>query len=132
MNYKKVLIVDDAQIDRYLAQKVMKKYDFASDVISVESAMDALSYIDAYKNDPGALPELIFLDINMPEMNGFDFLDAYKEFPDSIKRKCIIVMLSSSLHPEDKQRALDSPYVYRFLSKPINPDKLQELREIAK
>jgi CheY-like chemotaxis protein len=47
----------------------------------------------------------------MPEMNGFDFLDEYNKLPDPVKRKCIIVMLSSSLHTEDRERALISPYV---------------------
>jgi hypothetical protein len=64
-------------------------------------------------------------------MNGFDFLDEYNKFPDTIKRKCIIVMLSSSLHPEDHERASRSPYVYQFLSKPLTAEKLRMVNDSA-
>lgn len=130
-NHKRVMVVDDAPIDRMIAQKVMTRQGFAEQVVAAESAMDALQYLKSHEEDPDSLPSLIFLDINMPEMSGFDFLDAYNNLPETIKRKCIIVMLSSSLHPEDKQRALSSPYVFKFLSKPINPEKLKELESLG-
>ncbi|GGH22193.1 response regulator [Sphingobacterium alkalisoli] len=130
MNYKRVLVIDDAKIDRYMAEKIMKKYDFTDTVVMVESAMDGLELLEACLENPGSLPELIFLDINMPQMSGFDFLDEYARFPEHIKKKCIIIMLSSSIHPEDKYRAMESPYVYKFLSKPLNADKLQEVSQI--
>ena len=131
-NYKRVMVVDDAPIDRMIAQKVMTRQGFAEQVVAAESAMDALQYLKSHEEEPDSLPSLIFLDINMPEMSGFDFLDAYNNLPDTIKRKCIIVMLSSSLHPEDKERALSSPYVFKFLSKPISPDKLKELESLGR
>ena len=127
-NYKKVMVVDDALIDRVVAQKVMTRSAFAEEVIAVESAMDALEYLRTHDHETEELPSFIFLDINMPEMNGFDFLDEYQKLPDTVKKKCIIIMLSSSLHPEDQERALSSPYVCRFLSKPLNADKLRELQ----
>jgi len=130
MSYKKVLIVDDAAIDRLLAKKMMSKFSFATDVHTVESAMDALDMLKSCTPIPESLPELIFLDINMPQMSGFDFLDEYNKLPEDIKKKCVIVMLSSSLHPEDRDRALASPYVYKFMSKPISAEKLSELTKI--
>ncbi|SFH19891.1 response regulator [Pedobacter insulae] len=131
MKYRKVLIIDDAQIDRYMAEKMMKKYEFSNEIITVESAMDALELLESFKTNPEALPDLIFLDINMPQMNGFDFLDEYEKLPELIRKKCIIIMLSSSLHPEDRQRALQNPHVFTFLSKPINAEKLRELCEMT-
>jgi CheY-like chemotaxis protein len=128
ISFKKVMVVDDALIDRVVAKKVMTRHGFAEEVIAVESAIDALEYLNNHNQQTDELPSLIFLDINMPEMSGFDFLDEYQKLPDDIKRKCIIVMLSSSLHPEDEQRALSSPYVCKFLSKPLNADKLRELK----
>ena len=129
-NYHKVMIVDDAKIDRFLAEKVISKHSFAEEVVSVDSAIRALDYLTNYTEDEEALPDLIFLDINMPEMNGFEFLAEYKKLPENIKRKCIIVMLSSSLHPEDKELALQSPYVCQFLNKPLTKQKLQDVASV--
>lgn len=131
MNYRKVLVVDDALIDRYMAEKIMKKHGFTDEVVTVESAMDALELLEACIEDLGSLPELIFLDINMPKMSGFDFLDEYAKFPEQLKKKCIIIMLSSSMHPEDKHRALENPYVSKFLSKPLSLDILLEVSSIS-
>jgi CheY-like chemotaxis protein len=127
VNYKKVMVVDDELVDRIMARKVMTRYAFAEEVIVVESAIDALEYLTDPATDPEELPGLIFLDINMPEMNGFDFLDEYSKLPDPIKRRSRIVMLSSSLHPEDRVRALGSPCVCKFLSKPLTKEKLSEI-----
>lgn len=128
--YQKVMIVDDAKIDRFLAEKVISKHCFAAQVVSVESAKRALNYLTDHISDETALPDLIFLDINMPEMDGFQFLAEYKKLPENIKRKCIIVMLSSSLHPEDKELALQSPYVCQFLNKPLTRQKLMDVAAI--
>jgi len=129
MKFKKVMIVDDAEIDRYFAEKNMQKYNFAEEIITAESAIDALEYLSGHKETNEDLPNLIFLDINMPEMSGFGFLDEYAKLSSSIKKKCIIIMLSSSLHPEDRERAESSPYVCRFLSKPLTADKLNLVAE---
>ncbi|SKB59101.1 Response regulator receiver domain-containing protein [Parapedobacter luteus] len=94
----------------------------------MESAMDALAYLENCKSAPESLPDLIFLDINMPQMSGFDLLGEYQKLPEEIQKRCIIVMLSSSLHPEDRQRAMESPFVHKFISKPISASKLAELR----
>jgi CheY-like chemotaxis protein len=127
-HFNRVMVIDDAAIDRFIAEKILANANFSDEVISLESAMDALRYLESHQNVPDELPQLIFLDINMPEMSGFDFLDEYNKFPDKVKRKCIIVMLSSSVHPEDHVRASESPYVCQFLSKPLTPEKLSELK----
>ncbi len=125
--YKMVMIIDDNEIDRYVGESVIKMHKFAEAVVNVEAAKDALDYLIAHQDQPDLLPQLIFLDINMPEMNGFEFLEEYKHLPDSIKTNCIVMMLTTSLHEEDKQKAETCEYVYRFLNKPLNPEKLNSM-----
>ncbi|MCE7065108.1 response regulator [Dyadobacter sp. CY326] len=126
----RVMIVDDARIDRFLAEKIISRHAFAEEVVSVDSALGALEYLTKNSANDEALPDLIFLDINMPEMNGFEFLASYKTMPERIRSKCIIIMLSSSLDPEDKELALQSPYVRHFLNKPLTKQKLQEVTPV--
>jgi CheY-like chemotaxis protein len=126
--YKTVMIVDDNKIDRLLVELNVKRYDFAEEIISKGSAKSALEYLESSAAIPGTLPELIFLDIQMPEMDGFGFLDEYEKMPKSITNNCTIMMLSSSLDPKDMERAKKNQFVKKFISKPVNA---QILREIA-
>ena len=88
------MVIDDNEVDLYVSRRVIEKYSFADEVILMDSAKEALEYLKSHDGGPDTLPGLIFLDINMPEMNGFEFLDAYKQLSDNIKSNCIIMMLT--------------------------------------
>jgi len=126
-NYKLVMIIDDSKIDRLLVELNIKRYAFAEEIISKESAKSALQYLIASADCPEKLPEVIFLDIRMPEIDGFGFLNEYEKLPESVKENCVIMMLSSSLDPEDLDRAEKNRFVKRFVNKPINGQKLQDI-----
>jgi CheY-like chemotaxis protein len=123
--YKKVLVVDDNPTDRFIAKKMIEKCSFAQETILCESAQQALEYLRALEDEPDALPNFIFLDISMPGMDGYEFLEQYATFPEVIKAKCIILMLTTSLHPDDIERAQNNPLVIRFINKPISRGKLE-------
>ena len=123
--YKKVMIVDDNEIDRYIGSRNIKKYFFAENVILKESARAALNYLSSLENTPEELPQLIFLDIRMPEIDGFGFLEEYEKFPDVIRKNCIVMMLSTSLNPVDHDRVKNNQYVNRFINKPLDLEKLK-------
>jgi CheY-like chemotaxis protein len=125
--FKKVMVIDDNEIDRYIANRNITKYDFAEEVITMESSKAALNFLCSLKDTPDQLPQLIFLDIRMPEIDGFGFLEEYEKLPESVKKNCIIMMLTTSLNPSDHERAKNNQYVSRFLNKPLDKDKIDSL-----
>lgn len=127
---KKIMVIDDNEIDRYIAQMNIEGEEFASDIVLQESAKSALDYLKSLEQTPEELPEIIFLDIRMPDMDGFGFLDEYNKLPEVIRKKSIIMMLSSSLNPEDHEKANTNEYVSRFLTKPLDKVKLDQIKAI--
>ena len=121
------MVIDDSYTDRYIASYIIRKNNFASEIISQESAGNALKYLKELSVTPKDLPQLIFLDIHMPGIDGFGFLDEYDKLPDSVKSNCNIIVLSAWFSPDEKERAKKSIYVSRFLSKPLEKEHLEEL-----
>src|ERR1051326_7662990 len=103
MNYqfKKVMVIDDNHIDRYIAQMNIQVAAFAEEIVLKESARKGYEYLESLASRPDELPQIIFLDIKMPEIDGFGFLEMYNGLPEMIQKNCIIMMLTSSLSQED-------------------------------
>jgi len=123
--YKRVMVIDDNQIDRYIATRNIQKYRFAEEVIAKESARTALEFLKLLSEDVEKLPQLIFLDIRMPEIDGFGFLEEYEKLPEEVKTKCVVMMLSTSLNEGDHEKAKNNKYVKRFLNKPLDKEKIE-------
>lgn len=131
MTHKKVMVIDDMDLDRFVARQVLTRFGFSEEVILMETAKDALSYLQLRENVPSELPSLIFLDIQMPEMNGFGFLDRFEEMSEAITAKCPVVMLTSSVDPRDKQMARKHLHVKHYITKPLDKAKLDEVEHIG-
>ncbi|MEP7263675.1 MAG: response regulator [Bacteroidota bacterium] len=128
--FKKVMIIDDTKIDRYIASHTMKKTNFAREIIEFDLAKKAIVYLEENQHLPEALPEIIILDVRMPEMDGFQFLERLSLLPQSLKQSCCIVMLSSSLDPADHDRAERNPVVKKFMNKPLSKANLEEIKKL--
>lgn len=122
---KKILVIDDNATDRYIAKRMAEKHLFAEEIVLQESALEALEYILSLENTPHLLPQFIFLDINMPGMNGYEFLEEYTKLSETIKANCIIMMITTSIHPDDLKRAESNSSVIRFLNKPLDKEKFE-------
>ena len=116
-----VMLVDDNDIDLFLNKKFLRVAGITDNTISFNSALEALNYLKHNANFPEKLPSIILLDIQMPIINGFQFLELFEEIPHQVRESVSIYMLSSTTDPIDIECALDNPNVVNLLCKPLDP-----------
>lgn len=125
MDYKnKVMIVDDNPVDQLITEYILKFNHKKADIIVMTSASEALDYLAFNANVPQALPSLIFLDLDMPVMNGFDFLQRFKEYADEVKVGCRIVVVTASDVTGDIEKMKSDPHVIKLIAKPLHRHSL--------
>lgn len=125
--YPCVMLVDDNEIDNIINEKIIESNQFADKILVRQTGQDALDYLKEHENNDNALPDIIFLDINMPIMDGFQFLDEFEKMHANIHAKCKVIMLSSSISPKDIDRAASRIHVKKYLNKPLNSRYLQAI-----
>jgi CheY-like chemotaxis protein len=123
-----ILLVDDDEPTNFLNKMILEDVDCADTIEVAESGLSALSFLEsASENGSQSSPDLIFLDINMPAMNGWEFLEQYSNLDQQRKANVVIVMLTTSLNPDDRAKASKMPDVSGFETKPLTPEKLQAI-----
>lgn len=120
---KLAVLIDDNDIDLFVQKRFIEINRFAGQVITFRSPSEALEYFTR-GND---LPEIIFLDLNMPVMDGFDFLERYLTLPERIIHQSRVVVLTSSSSAADRERALRFSNVIDFVSKPLGANSLEKV-----
>ena len=121
------MIIDDNDIDNFITQRVLNKANFTTQVDICTSGSEALDYIKRNANNLERIPNVIFLDLNMPVVDGFVFLFEFEDFPQEVKNKCNIVVLSSLLDKMVIDKVLRNEYVSDFIPKPLTEAALQRL-----
>ena len=122
------MVIDDNPIDRFVVERIVLNLQYAKEVLSQDSARSAMEYLTENQDNLDRIPSIILLDINMPEIDGFGFLDMFEELNDAIKAHCKIVMLTSSMNDKDYNRSFSYKSVINFLHKPLSEEKLKEIK----
>jgi len=121
-----ILLIDDDSEDNFFHQMVIEEMNI---VDHIEVALNGVEALNFLKKENHTHPDIIFLDINMPKMNGWEFLEAYAKLNPDQKAKLLVVMLTTSINPLDKERAEQFPDIIGFNSKPLTKEMLNEILE---
>ncbi|MBZ4033271.1 response regulator [Flavobacterium sp. 17A] len=129
---EQILCIDDDPITLMLCKKVISKSSFSHEIITAQNGEEALHHFNTlkYTNDKNRRkPELIFLDLNMPIMGGWEFLDHFTSPDYNEFNSAPVIVLSSTIDPEDLAKAKKYPIIIDFLSKPITQQMLEYLKK---
>ena len=122
-----VMLIDDSSTDNFINERVIQMSGFSRKIITQTKGRGGLDYLLAKKENMSEIPELIFLDLNMPVVNGFAFLEEFKNLPEEVKIKSRIVILTSSEKIEDIDEVKEHPLIIDYISKPLSEKSLQNL-----
>ena len=115
----RVILIDDNEVDLLLHERLITIQQISRTVLAFNNPNKALEFLSSNISLPKIPPTVILLDIQMPEMDGFEFLEAFDSYPYKIKSQCHIIMVSSSLDYRDLSRTYASPMVVKLLKKPL-------------
>jgi CheY-like chemotaxis protein len=128
----KVLLVDDDRIYQFVTKKGVQTSKLSVEIVSFLNGSDALAHMEQAAQQKVRVPDIIFLDINMPVMNGFEFLEAYKGIKDKFSPPVPIYVVSSSADITDRQVIAQYPFVKGYLVKPVEQKHfMQVLSELV-
>jgi response regulator of citrate/malate metabolism len=123
-----ILLVDDDLLLNFVHKRLIEKLDLDCEVTICNSVKEAMACLTVPERLSSArMSGLIFLDVHMPDFNGWDFLEQYRGLPEESKKNIKIVMLTTSKHPDDNEKVRSFPEVVGFYNKPLTKEKLQKM-----
>jgi len=129
-NTRTICVIDDDKIYVYGLKKLINIKQLCSNLIEFPNGKEAIDFL-ANPENIDSLPDIIFLDINMPVMDGWDFMENYAKIKPHLGKKIIVYMVSSSINDEDIRRAKNISDISDYVIKPVNADKLIALFNLA-
>ena len=124
-----VLLVDEDNATDFFNERVVTRHNGFKKVNKVYSGLEALEYLKKASASLDLKPDLIFLDINMPAMNGWEFLSEFEKLDKTITEDIKVILLSTSSSPEDVYKSMENHKVNDFINKPLSPDLLDRVLE---
>ena len=128
--YRTVMLIDDNEIDNLINQKMIEAASITENIYThtgAKSAIEFLKNMERLDVADKVLPDVIFLDIDMPLMDGFQFLEEFEKLGNAAKKKCSIIMLTSSINPQDFNRSKKYANVKLYLNKPLSHESIMKL-----
>ncbi len=129
--YNYVMLIDDLELDNFINEKLLAANDFSKNIYVNTSARSALEFLSNIlvmgEGFLQAMPEVIFIDINMPMVDGFQFIDAFKKTIEKQVKKPKLVVLTSSVFEKDKERTFNISEDIIFLNKPLTAEMLEKI-----
>lgn len=126
---KNVLLIDDSESDNFYHQRKIKNMGITDNIHISYSGAEALEYLRSELDGVHPQPTLIFLDINMPGMNGWEFLEEYEKLLLAQQGEVVLTMLSNSIDPRDEEKATQYKAVQGYYSKPLSEEYLTSILE---
>lgn len=122
------VLIDDSDIDLFIQKRFLEVYQFSRNLTSYKSAEEALEQLNSARDQ--SVPDVIFLDLNMPNLDGFGFLEGFNKLPEPVRDKSKIIVLTSSNSQKDRSQAFTYKNVVHFVTKPLRQADIDELRKI--
>ncbi len=122
-----IAVVDDDSVFQFTTSRMLKATKLTNNILQFSNGQMALDFLNHHAANPTKLPDIIFLDINMPVTDGWMFLDEFQKMKEKFSKKARIYMVSSSIDPRDLNRARSNPEVSDYVEKPVSLTKFSEL-----
>ena len=128
---QRILLIDDSEADNFLHSRIIQKSGITEEIVVKTGVLEALDYLSTrLETGEFPAPQMVFLDINMPGLSGWDFLERYEQLPEAQRHGIVICMLSTSVAPRDRERADSFESVATYISKPLSKETLLELMAV--
>lgn len=124
---KKILLIDDSEPDNFLHAYLLKKSGKVQEIVTVLNVEQALDFLKETMGEKVEMPEAILLDINMPRLNGWEFLDIILKSEEFKGVQTKVYMLTTSLNPDDENKALNVYKLDGYLNKPLTLDHINQI-----
>jgi CheY-like chemotaxis protein len=127
MKFRKILLIDNSDIDNFINASVVRRSGLVDEIVSLSSGSQGLKHLISVEDKPTEIPEIILLDLGMQIMDGFEFLELFQRLPASISAFTKIIVVTSSIDPDDRKRSLSYSCVIELIEKPLKLERLVDL-----